>query len=84
MRYVWNHCDQAEGMVRLAPLRWDYQMDLSFAIHEAALLKPEAVLFYFYLGSATFQFAEFDAETGFKQAKIGKKWYQYETIFELL
>ena len=49
-------------MVRIAPLRWDYQMDLSFAIHEAAPLKPEAVQYFFYLDSATFQFAEFDAE----------------------
>ena len=41
MRYVWNHCDQAADMVWIAPFCWDYQMDLSFAIHKAALLKLE-------------------------------------------
>ena len=47
MRYVWNHWDQAANMVRIAPLCWDYQMDLSFAIHKAALIKPEAVQYFF-------------------------------------
>ena len=48
MRYVWNHCDQAADMVQIAPFCWDYQMDLSFATHETALLKPEAVQYFFY------------------------------------
>ena len=32
-------CDQPADMGWKAPLCWDYQMDLNFAIHKAALLK---------------------------------------------
>ena len=57
MRYVWNYCDQAVvDMAWKALFCWDYQMDLSFAIHEAALLKFEAVQILFYLASISFQF----------------------------
>ena len=56
MKYVWNHCDQAADMMRKAPFCRDYHMDLSFAIHEAAMLKPEAAQYFFYLNSATCQF----------------------------
>ena len=43
MSYVWNHCDQAADMVRIAPVCWAYKADFSLAIHEAVLLKLEAV-----------------------------------------
>ena len=44
------------GAKRIAPFCWDYPMDLRFAIHKAASLKPEADKYYSYLNSATFQF----------------------------
>ena len=58
MRYAWDHCEQAEDMVRIAPFCWGYQMYLSFAIHEAV----QAVQYFFHLSSSTFHFAEFDAK----------------------
>ena len=51
---LWPSCGY--GAMRIAPFCWDYQMDISFAIQVAALLKPEAVQHFFYLNSATFQF----------------------------
>ena len=53
--YVWNHCDQA------ADNGVDYQMNLSFAIHEATLCKLEAVQILCNLGPFHSNFAEFDA-----------------------
>ena len=44
MRYVLNLCDQTADMVWKAPFCWGYQMDFSFAKHEAALLNFEALL----------------------------------------
>ena len=43
MSYVCNDCDQAADMVRIAPVCWAYEADFSLAIHEAVLLKLEAV-----------------------------------------
>ena len=56
MRYFWKHYDQAEDMVRIASFCWDYQMDLSFATHEAALLKLEVVQKLFHIDTISFQF----------------------------
>ena len=97
MRYVWNHCDQAADMVRIAPFCWCYHMDLGFAIHKAALLKLEAALYFFYFNSATFQFCwiwcgklalkgpnKTKSIFCIKFSKIAKKWSQDKTIFELL
>ena len=42
MRYVWNHCDQAAVMVWIIPFCWDYQIDLSFGIREAAQISNSA------------------------------------------
>ena len=56
MRYFWNHYDQAEDMVRIAPFCWDSQMDLSFAIHEATLLKLKVVQKLFHIDTSSFQF----------------------------
>ena len=56
MRYVCNHCHLAGDMVWKAPFCWDNLMVLGFAIHEAALLKLEAVQILFYLASTSFQF----------------------------
>ena len=36
-------CDQYTDMVRIEPYSWHYRMNLSFAIHEAALLKHETI-----------------------------------------
>ena len=38
-----KHFDRAADMVEIAPFSWHCRMDLRFDIHEAALLKPEAV-----------------------------------------
>ena len=65
MGYVWNHCEQAADMVRIEPVSCHYRMDLGFAIHVAALLHHEAIQYYFYFSTATFQFPEFDAENWF-------------------
>ena len=51
---LWLSCGY--GAKRIAPFCLDYHLDLSFATHVAALLKPEAVQYFFYLHSATFQF----------------------------
>ena len=48
-------------MVRLEPPSWHYHMDLGFAIHEAALLKYEAIQFSISI-LRLFNLAEFDAE----------------------
>ena len=56
MMYIWNHCDQAADMVWNVPFCWDYQMDISFAIYEAVLLKLEADQILFYVVSISFQF----------------------------
>ena len=56
MRYFWNHCHQAADMVWKAPFCWDNLMDLGFAIHEAALLKLEAVQILFYLAFISSRF----------------------------
>ena len=42
-RYIWNHRHQAADIMRVEPPSWHYHMDLGFAIHEAALLKHEAI-----------------------------------------
>ena len=50
---LWPNCGHS---VNSALLCWDYQMHLSFVIHEAVLLKLEAVQILFYLNTISFQF----------------------------
>ena len=59
IRYVWNPCDQSADMVRIENFSWHYQIDVGFAIHEAARIKHEAIQYFFYSILRLSNFAEF-------------------------
>ena len=86
MRYVCNHCVQAAEMVWIAPVCWDYQIDLSFAIQEQfiycliltlflsnfAKLLQKIDYFVLFLGRFWHYLAWFNPVFCIKFSKIGK------------
>ena len=70
MMYVWGHCHQAADIMRIEPPSWHYPMDLGFAIHEATLLKHEAIQSQFFFRFCDLPIAlNLMRKTGLKRAK---------------